>query len=116
MKQTVKQKEWKQKEYQLNKEYHRLKQQERRKDIRRLIESLKTPCVVCDEEDKCCIDFHHLGKNKKDFTIADATKRKWSNDKIINEVKKCVCICSNHHRKLHYYELSVEETIKKYKK
>lgn len=116
MSQSVKQKEWKKNEYESNKEKHRLKQQERRKEIRILVESLKEPCIVCGEDDKCCIDFHHTNPEEKDFAIADVGTRKWSDKKIIEEVKKCVSICSNHHRQLHYYDLTVEEVIARYKK
>ena len=115
MEQSEKQKEWKQKEFQKNKEAHRVKQQVRRKAIRKLIENLKSPCIICGEDEKCCIDFHHIDSNEKEFVIADATKRKWSDKKIILEIEKCVCLCANHHRLLHYYELTVEELIEKYK-
>lgn len=116
MKQSEKQKNWKQNEYQLNKDKHRLKQQERRKAIRELVETLKQPCVVCGEDDKCCIDFHHKDSNEKEFVIADVCIRKWADKKIINEISKCVSLCANHHRKLHKYDLTVDELICNYKK
>lgn len=116
MKQTEKQKEWKQNEYQLNKEVHRLRQQKRRKAIRELIESQKKPCIVCDENETCCIDFHHRDSTEKEFEIADVCARKWSDTKILNELAKCVTLCSNHHRILHKYDLTVDELISKYKK
>lgn len=116
MAQSIKQQEWKKINYQNNKEKHRLKQQERRKEIRVLIESLKGPCIVCGETDKCCIDFHHINPEDKDFEIGDVGTRKWGNKRIIEEVKKCVSICSNHHRQLHYYNLTIQELIERYNK
>lgn len=115
MKESLKQKEWKKNEFQNNKEKYRIKQQERRKDIRELIESLKKSCVVCGETEKSCIDFHHINPEEKDFAIAAVTQRKWSNRRIIKEVEKCVCLCANHHRILHYYNFTVDEIIEKYK-
>ena len=115
MKQSEKQKEWKKKHYNENKEYYREKQQQRRQNIKILIESLKKPCIVCGKDEKACIDFHHINSTEKDFGIGDASKYKWSDKKIITEVEKCICLCSNHHRILHYYELSIDELIEKYK-
>lgn len=113
--QTEKQKEWKKEHYNQNKEHYREKQQKRRQDIKILIENLKKPCLICGEKDVACIDYHHIDSTDKDFGIGDASKHKWSDNKIINEINKCVCLCSNHHRILHYYDLTVDELIKKYK-
>ena len=115
MGQTEKQKEWKQNEFKNNKEVHNLKQRQRRQEIRDLVETFKKPCLVCGEADKACIDFHHVDKDDKEFTIAAVCNHKWSNVKIINEIEKCVCLCANHHRILHRYNLTVDELIKRQK-
>jgi predicted HNH restriction endonuclease len=115
MGQSEKQKEWKKQHYEENKELYINKQQERRQNIRILVESFKTPCIVCGESDKACIDYHHVNPSEKDLQIGNAGKHKWSDKKIISEIEKCVCLCSNHHRILHHYDFSVEELIKKYK-
>lgn len=116
MGQSEKQKEWKKEHYNNNKEYYREKQQKRRQEIRILVEGLKIPCIVCGESDIACIDFHHVDPNEKELKIGDAGNHKWSDIKIIDEINKCVCLCANHHRILHYHELSVEELIQRYKK
>ena len=90
MGQSEKQKEWKQNEFQSNKEIHNLRQRQRRQDIRDLVEKLKKPCLVCGETEKACIDFHHVNKDDKEFTIAAVCNHKWSDDKIINEIEKCL--------------------------
>lgn len=56
-------------------------------------------CVRCGY-DKClsALDFHHKNPEEKDFGISD------DNIKLkdaIEEVKKCILICSNCHRELH---------------
>lgn len=107
MKQSIKQQAWKENDYKNNKEKHRLKQQQRRKEIKAYVESLKESCIICGDNEKCYIDFHHKNSDEKDFTIADAGMHKWSNKKIFEEVSKCVSICSNHHRQLHYYDLTL---------
>ena len=115
MGQSLKQQEWKKNHYKLNKENYIDKQRQRRQHIRDLINSLKKPCVVCGENDNCCIDFHHIDSNEKEMEISNIVKNKWSDKKTIEEIAKCVSLCSNHHRKLHFYELTVDELIYKYK-
>ena len=56
-------------------------------------------CVICDESENVCLDFHHLNPDKKDFTIAVSLGRNWSS--IEEELKKCVVLCANCHRKVH---------------
>ncbi len=55
-------------------------------------------CKFCNEKTPCCLDFHHL-ENKTDM-ISDLVKSKsWK--KIEAEIKKCIVVCANCHRKLH---------------
>lgn len=57
-------------------------------------------CKFCNEKHYACLDFHHL-HNKID-TIGNMTKQKKYNlSDITNEIKKCIVICTNCHRKLH---------------
>ena len=66
-------------------------------------------CVVCGENSSCCLEFHHLrGKNKL-FTISSAICNIKVDMKMLrNEIKKCVMICSNCHKKLHSNALNIE--------
>lgn len=84
---------------------------ERRKTFERsnkdaVINRKKCGCLICGEKDVACLDFHHLGN--KEFTIANETRNK-SKEELMREIDKCVVLCANCHRKLHYYNLSLEE-------
>lgn len=46
------------------------------------------------------LDFHHLDPNEKDFNFS-RVKTFTLNDKIKNELDKCVCLCANCHREIH---------------
>ncbi len=56
-------------------------------------------CVVCGENENCCLEFHHTDPSVKEFTIGRAMARNW--ESILQEIKKCVCLCSNCHKKVH---------------
>jgi len=109
MGQSEKQQLWKKQHYQENKEFYINKQQKRRKEIKEFIDSFKTECDACYEYDKACLDFHHLDGADKDAAVSQALVNKWGNKRIITEIEKCVVLCSNCHRKLHAYNLTVEE-------
>lgn len=59
-------------------------------------------CEVCGY-DKClgALDFHHLDPTQKDFAISDSNIYKNLN-KLKEEVDKCILVCANCRRELHY--------------
>lgn len=57
------------------------------------------PCIKCGEAEPCCIDFHHLDPDEKEFGIAGSLHRKW--ETILTELEKCIPLCANCHRKVH---------------
>ena len=63
-------------------------------------------CYCCDQCDVAVLDFHHL--NNKKFNVVSMI-RGYSIESIIEEIKKCVIVCSNCHRKIHYHKLSIDE-------
>lgn len=69
-------------------------------------------CAICGEEEPCCLDFHHVfGQKEKDVSFFIKTKNV---KKVIEELKKCICVCSNCHRKIHAKVLSLDsETLVK---
>lgn len=80
-------------------------------------EKYKHPCEKCGEDRLYLIQFHHINPSEKAFSIgANITNR--SEHEIVNEIKKCVCLCSNCHDEFHYFYGSnpdnPEEALKKY--
>lgn len=59
-------------------------------------------CEICGY-DKClgALDFHHLDPSQKDFTISNSNIYK-NLDKLKEEVDKCILVCANCHREIHY--------------
>ncbi|QEG09033.1 HNH endonuclease [Aeromonas phage 4_4572] len=47
------------------------------------------------------LEFHHLNPEQKDFSLGDkGYTRSW--DKIKDELDKCIMVCSNCHKEIHY--------------
>ncbi|MCI6458491.1 MAG: hypothetical protein MSA56_12565 [Clostridium sp.] len=61
-------------------------------------------CEMCGLEDEPYMyDFHHKDPNEKDFSLGSKTSTtKWH--LIEAELDKCMLLCANCHRKIHYYE------------
>lgn len=58
----------------------------------------KTKCHICGEPEYCCLELHHV--RNKQYNISQAVK-KLPNELFIKELDKCICVCSNCHRKIH---------------
>lgn len=84
----------------LHKEDRKIYYKDLADDKRSLLNSLKYPCVKCGEERPWVIAFHHINPENKSFTISD--KYRGSIELIVNEVKKCVCLCHNCHAEFHW--------------
>lgn len=57
-------------------------------------------CQFCPENAPECLDFHHIDPKGKLADVSDMIYRV-SEKRMYNEIKKCVVVCSNCHRKLH---------------
>ena len=61
-------------------------------------------CEICGYN-KCiaALDFHHKNPEEKDFNLSDRNiKLDW--EKIKQELDKCILVCANCHREIHYKE------------
>lgn len=64
--------------------------------------SLKTPCVKCGETRPTVIEFHHIDPSTKSFNISYvASNGAKPKEVILDEIKKCVCLCANCHAEFH---------------
>lgn len=64
----------------------------------------KLKCSTCGLEDPCfsVYDFHHLDRTTKTERIGALVNRGWY--RIEAELKKCIVLCANCHRRLHNEE------------
>lgn len=92
--------------YSNNREQQKLRMSERRKELRDWFNNIKlsSKCSICGENHIACLDFHHTDPSTKDFDISLMVSNGLSREKILVEISKCIVLCTNCHRKLHYEE------------
>lgn len=86
-------------------------QKARRKLKEKLVEYKGGKCEMCGY-DKCigAMEFHHLNPSEKEFQISNCNIKSFK--RLKQEVDKCMLLCSNCHKELHY-ELDLKERNKK---
>ena len=74
----------------------------RQRTKKKLVEYKGGKCEKCSYN-KCmdAMEFHHTDPNEKDFSISG---KSWSFDRLKKEVDKCILVCSNCHKEIHYLE------------
>ena len=77
------------------------KQRRRKRDF---VRSFKKECQQCGEDHPAVLDLHHLDPAVKEFNVSWAAANNRSLDKLEAEIAKCVVLCANCHRKLHWEE------------
>ena len=94
------QKEW----YEKNKSLtaQRAKESRQRKRIWYNTIMDEKSCERCGESDNACLDWHHVDPSQKEHEVSFLLCNR-SREAILEEIDKCICLCSNCHRKLHYY-------------
>lgn len=69
---------------------------------RRVVEALGGKCCICGYS-KCraAIEFHHLDPSEKEVALSKMIAHPSGWSKIVEEMSKCVALCSNCHREVH---------------
>ena len=86
----------------INYQSYLAQQQRGRKRKLKLLEMKGFKCECCNYgKNYAALEFHHKEPSKKSFQLdlRSLSNRKW--DAILDEVKKCILICSNCHAELH---------------
>lgn len=60
-------------------------------------------CAKCGYN-KCgaALEFHHLDSAEKDAQISRMISNNYTLEKVYNEIKKCIVLCSNCHHEFHF--------------
>lgn len=93
-------------------DYMKKKYQEKKETVSVIKENKS--CQKCGESRGCCLDFHHIDPNIKIETIARMTSNCYTLEKTLEEIEKCIVLCSNCHREFHYLENLEKITLEQY--
>lgn len=74
---------------------------EQREKNKKYVNNIKkrSKCSICGESEVCCLEFHHLDPSTKVDSIMNMLNE--SRGTLIKEIKKCIVLCSNCHKKVH---------------
>lgn len=96
-------KKYRDKHYQDHKDYYKSKaktyRQRKHEEFDNLRKSLK--CSICGEDRYYCLDFHHIDPSEKETEVTNLIE---APNKLKEELEKCIVVCANCHRELHYKE------------
>lgn len=65
-------------------------------------------CIYCGETDTCTFDFHHVEEKVFEVNAYVIARKSW--ETVVEELKKCVCLCASCHRKVHGGTISIDES------
>lgn len=74
------------------------------------IDILGGKCNCCSDDSLYHLTFHHLDSPDKDYELSDIWHYSWDN--IEKEIKKCILLCDNCHRELHFKEKNQRDNKK----
>lgn len=67
-------------------------------------------CQVCGyNKNISALEFHHLDTNKKEYQLDSRRFSNTSIEKLEQELDKCILLCSNCHKELHYPDLNMDD-------
>ena len=73
-------------------------------NLKELLTDIKknSKCTICGENRWWVLDFHHI--RDKRFEVSSLARRGCSLETFKEEIDKCIVVCANCHRDLHYKE------------
>ena len=76
------------------------------------VEAFGGKCGICGYS-KCveALDFHHIDPTIKEFAPSASTA---SREVYVEELRKCVCVCSNCHREIHAGITSIPDDVTRF--
>jgi hypothetical protein len=77
-----------------------LRTKQRRQECKQIVDDIKAHCCCakCKESSAFCLDFHHLSNKDESISYLLSVKSK---QRLLQEIRKCIVLCSNCHRKVH---------------
>ena len=98
------------KHYYKNRKYYINKSKKTKLKFNKYIWELKKDkgCYLCNNKNPYLLDFHHIKKREKKYTISKIVTYK----RLALEIDKCILLCRNCHAEFHYYTNNSENSAK----
>ena len=81
----------------------------------RLSDAFDNKCAICGGTfPPCVFDFHHLDPDTLVFRLSEIRKHAISWKRIVKEVRKCIMVCSNCHRQIHYNNKKIPDVVTRF--
>ena len=90
--------------------YQRKYKQQARKNRKEKLDFIKNTlgCHCCGKFDApCCMDFHHIDEDEKEYNLSGRIMQGLTEEKLSQELDKCIVICKSCHHKYHNGLLSI---------
>lgn len=69
---------------------------------KRMVQSMGGKCAICGYNNcNDALELHHINPMEKEFGFGKMTADPKSWSRFVEELRKCVLLCSNHHREIH---------------
>lgn len=69
----------------------------------RIVEAFGNKCCICGGKfSQEIYDLHHVDPKQKKFSLGSIRSNSKAWNKIVEELRKCIMVCSNCHRSIHY--------------
>jgi hypothetical protein len=65
-------------------------------------------CEKCGFDNPAALDFHHIIPEDKSYAVNVCVHMGYCKERILEEINKCIVLCSNCHRILHHNERELE--------
>ena len=100
-------KEYQKNHYTNNKSTYKSKAKERKQSIKDWIKEYRSQlkCVKCGEDHPATLDFHHTDSDQKEKNVSMMVQESYSKERILEEISKCIVLCSNCHR-IHHWDMA----------
>ena len=83
------------------------------RSVRDWLDELKKTayCANCGENHPACLDYHHADPSQKEYLISYIAYTGRGLKRVKQEIDKCIVLCSNCHRKLHWEQSKTVDTV-----
>jgi hypothetical protein len=94
--------------YKRKKQYYKDKAKDRKTELKKWFQDYRATlkCAHCPENHPACLDFHHSDPSKKERDVTKMVASGVGMDRILEEIAKCIVLCSNCHRKHHAQDVN----------